>query len=320
MSTTTATTEPRAVVLDCDPGTDDALALWLALASPEIDLRLITVAGGNVGLDRTLANARAIVGLSGRAIPVVGGADRALLGPFMAEEKVHRADGLAGVELPAGPPAAPGLAVDAIRDLLRAAAPASITLVGLAPATNLALALAAEPALASRVAEIVLMTGAWGEGNWTPAAEFNAWNDPEALAILLASGRPVTLCTLDLTAQALATPERIAAMEAGIPNDGGRACLRAACAIMRAVPPSRRFGHAGHPLHDPCAVAWLLAPGLFGVREVFAAVDCAPGPSRGRTILDRWGRLGHRPNARLLETLDADGFFALLDARLGALP
>lgn len=306
----------RATIIDCDPGTDDAIALLLAMASPEIDLRLITAVGGNVGLHRTLANARALAGLGGTTAPVVAGADRALLRPFEAAAYVHGENGLGGVILPEGPPATPGLAADAIRALLRAAAPASITLVGIGPATNLALALASEPALAERIAEIVLMTGAWAEGNVTPAAEFNAWNDPEALQILLAAGRPVTLATLELTAQALCTPARIAALRAA----GTGAVLDAACAILQSVRPSARLGGMGHPQHDACAVAWLIAPHLFTTRAVFAEVDCRDGGTRGQTLIDRWNRLQRLPNARLLETIDADGFFALLARRLPALP
>ncbi len=303
----------RICVIDTDPGTDDALALWLALASPELDVRLVTVAGGNAGLDRTLPNARAIVGLTGRKVPVVAGADRPLLGTFTAEPRVHGADGIGGVALPEGPPAAPGIAPDAIRALLRAES--RVTLIGIGPATNLALALATEPALAARVEEIVLMTGAWAEGNITPSAEFNAWSDPESLAVLLGCGRPVTLATLELTGQALVTPRRIADLSAA----GRGACLDAACAILGAVPPSRRFGLRGFPLHDPCAVAWLLAPRTFSARRVHVAVECA-GPSRGRTVIDRWERSGAAPNALLLETIDADAFFSLLGDRLSALP
>lgn len=303
----------RVCVIDTDPGTDDAVALWLALASPALDVRLVTVAGGNVGVEHTLRNARAIVGMSGRAVPVVAGAEGPLLGAFVSETRVHGADGLAGVALPEGPPAAPGIAADAIRAVLRSEA--RVTLIGIGPATNLALALATEPALAERVEEIVLMTGAWAEGNITPSAEFNAWSDPESLAVLLAGGRPVTLATLELTAQALVTPDRIAALRAR----GGGACLDAASRIMGGVPASRRFGHRGHPLHDPCAIAWLLAPELFATRDVQVHVECS-GAARGRTVVDRWERSGHAPNARLLETLDAEGFFALLGESLATLP
>jgi purine nucleosidase len=307
---------PRPTIIDCDPGTDDALALWLALASPELDVQLVTVAGGNVGLGRTTANARAVVGLSGRDVPVVGGAERSLMAPFRPETAVHGDDGLGGVILPEGPPLVPGIAADAIRGRLRAAPAAAVTVVGLGPVTNLALAFATEPALVDRVAEIVLMTGAWSEGNITPAAEFNAWNDPEALAVLLGLGCPVTLATLDLTSQAMVTPALVAALAA---RPGG-ACWQAALGILRALPPSRRMQLRGFPLHDPCAIAWLLAPGLFGSREASAEVDCGPGPSRGRTVIDRWQRLGRPAHLRLLETLDAPGFFDLLARRIATLP
>ncbi len=302
----------RVCIIDTDPGTDDALAIWLALAAPQLDVRLVTVAGGNVGIDHTLRNARAIIGLARQPVPVVAGAQGPLLGAFRSETQVHGADGLAGVALPEGPPAAPGIAADAIRDLLRAEP--RVTLIGIGPATNLALALATEPALIGHVEEIVLMTGAWSEGNITASAEFNAWSDPESLAMLLECGRPVTLATLELTGQALVTPDRIAALRAA----GGGACLDAAARILAAVPPSRRFGHRGHPLHDPCAIAWLIDPTLFTHRDVHVHVECG-GIARGRTVVDRWARGGAAANARLLDTLDADGFFALLTGRLASL-
>lgn len=307
---------PKPCIIDCDPGTDDAIALWLALASPELDVRLVTVAGGNVGLERTTANARAVIGLTGRTVPIVAGSDHALVAPFRAETAVHGGDGLAGITLPNGPPLTPGIAADAIRDLLRASPPASVTVIGLGPVTNLALAFATEPALADRVAEIVLMSGAWGEGNITPAAEFNAWNDPEALALLLRLGRPLALATLDLTAQALVTPALIEALA----DRADRACWRAALSILRALPSSKRMNHRGYPLHDPCAIAWAAVPGLFTTRAASAEVELSAGPSRGRTVIDRWGRLDRAPNLTLLETLDARGFFDLLSTRLSALP
>ena len=306
----------RRVLIDCDPGTDDAIALWLALASPELDVAMVTVVGGNVGLDVTLPNARAIVGLAGRDVPVVAGASRALLGAFPDAAEVHGEDGLGGVVLPEGPPAAPGLAADRIREMVRAAGPDGITLVGIGPATNLALALATEPALGANVREVVLMTGAVGEGNVTPSAEFNAYCDPEALQVLLGCGRPVTLATLDVTNQALCTPARVEALRGA----GGGACARATVGIWERVAPSRRSGGAGHEQHDPCALAWLVAPDLFTSRPVWAEVDCGVGPGRGRTVVDRWGTTGHASNARLLETVDAPGFFALLTERLTRLP
>ncbi len=305
----------RTIIIDTDPGTDDAIAIWLALASPELDVGLVTVVGGNVGLAATSRNARAIVALAGRDVPVVDGSDRALLGPFVDAADVHGADGLAGVALPEGRPAAPGLACDAIRALLRAAEPGSVTLVGIGPATNLALALVAEPALLGRVAEIVLMSGAIAEGNITPSAEFNAYCDPEALAILLGLGRPVTLATLDLTNQALCEPRHIAALRAA----GEGACLTATGSIWSGVAPSRRSGGRGHEQHDACAIAWLIAPCLFTHVDVHVGVDLS-GPGRGRTIVDRWARTEARPNVRLLLDLDTEGFFGLLRGRLATLP
>lgn len=306
--------QTRRIVIDCDPGTDDAVAIWMALGAASLDVAAISVAGGNVGLARTLPNALAVAGLAGYGGPVFGGADRPLLGHFTSETRVHGTDGLGGVFLPPGGDAAPGHAVDALRALLRAAA-APVTLVGIAPLTNLALVFATEPALAERVDEVVLMSGAVAEGNITPSAEFNAWNDPEALAVVLGCGRPVRFATLDLTAQALVTPARVAALRAR----GGGKCLEAACDILAALPPSRRMGGRGAPLHDPCAIAWLLAPELFTTRDCNVAVELA-GPGRGRTIADRWGRSGAPVNATLMETLDGDGFFELLGTCLANLP
>ena len=303
------------VILDCDPGTDDAFALMLALASPALDLLAVTVAGGNVGLDLTLRNALSLTALAGASVPVFAGADRPLLGSFTPEPRVHGVDGLGGIALPPGRPPEPELAADAIRRLLRDAA-RPVTLVGIAPATNLALALITEAPLAAKVAQIVLMTGAWGEGNATPAAEFNALNDPEALAILLACGRPVVLATLELTAQAICTPARLASLQACGP---GR-CLRALCDIQATVPLSRRFNGTGAALHDACAITWLLQPDLFTARACAVEVDLGPGPSRGRTLIDRWNRTGNPVNATVLETLDTDGFFSLLAERLVMLP
>lgn len=302
------------IILDCDPGTDDAVALLLALASPELAVAAITVAGGNAPLAQTLANAQGLVALAGADVPVHAGAAHALLGPFPAGHAVHGADGVGGVSLPAGRSArSPSIAADAIRALLRGAA-APVTLVGIGPATNLGLALATEPALAARVGQIALMSGAWGEGNATPAAEFNAWCDPEALAIVLGGGCPLALATLEIGQQAMVTPDRIAALRAA---GGGRA-LATACDILASLPYSPRLRGQGAPLYDPVIIAWLVRPSLFATRECAVTVDCGPGPSRGRTVIDRWGSAP--PNAILLEQLDVDGFFTLLAERLARLP
>ncbi|HEY4041184.1 MAG TPA: nucleoside hydrolase [Rhodopila sp.] len=304
---------PIPVILDCDPGTDDALAIFLALASPELSVLAITVAGGNVGLTHTLRNACELTTLAGSKTPVHAGAARPLLGAFVSAATIHGDNGIGGIILPDGAPPEPGLAADTIRSILREAAE-PVTLIGIGPATNLAIALTTEPELTQRVEKIVLMSGAWAEGNVTPAAEFNAWSDPESLAILLQSGRPVVFATLELTAQALVTSARIAAWRAL----GSGRCLKAACDIQATVPPSPRL--AGTPLHDPCAVAWLIRPDLFTARPCSARVDLGPGPGRGRTLIDRWGRTGDPLNAVVLETLDSPVFFDLLGQRLARLP
>ncbi|MEI7713420.1 MAG: nucleoside hydrolase [Rhodospirillales bacterium] len=306
---------PLPIILDCDPGTDDALALFLALGSPELHVLAVTVAGGNVGLDRTLPNALALVALTGAAVPVYAGADRPLLGAFKSETRVHGTDGLGGIVLPPGGTAQPEHAADAIRRIVRSA-PDPVTLVGIGPATNLALALMTEPAIAANVAQIVLMSGAWGEGNATPAAEFNAVSDPEALAVLLGCGRPIVMATLEIAAQALCTPAHLAAWRAS----GKGRCLFAACDIQASVPFSRRLGGTGAALYDPVALAWLVRPALFATRAASVAMDLGPGPCRGRTIIDRWGRSAAPLNATVLETIDANGFFALLTERFNCLP
>jgi purine nucleosidase len=287
----------------------------LALASPELTVLAITVAGGNVGLNSTLPNTLALTALANSTVPVHAGADRPLIGQFVSEPRVHGADGLGGVVLPPGGSPTPGLAADVIRRILRDAAE-PVTLIGIGPATNLALALTTEPTLTTKVKQIVLMSGAWAEGNVTPAAEFNAWSDPEGLAILLACGRPVVFATLELTAQALTTPARISTWR----TLGNGCCLRAVCDIQSSVPLSPRFGSLGTPLHDPCAVAWLIRPELFTARDCSVRMDLGPGPSRGRTLIDRWNRTGDPLNATVLETVDAVGLFELLGERLALLP
>ena len=301
---------PRPIIIDCDPGTDDAIALWLALASPEIALQAITVVGGNVGIERTLANALALVALAGAEVPVHAGAGQPIRGEFTSAPRAHGENGLAGIVLPPGGAPAPGVAADVIRAHLRAAT-APLTLVGIGPATNLARALMAEPDLAAKIGEIVLMCSAFAGGNITPAAEFNAWSDPEALSVLLAAGRPLTLAPLDLTHQALVTPSRLAHLRAA----GAGTALATACDILAALPPQPTL--PGRPLHDPCAIAWLLRPDLFTARPARVAVSCAEGATRGQTTIAPAPE--EAANALVLETLDTEGFFALLGERLSRL-
>lgn len=303
----------RRTIIDCDPGTDDAVALLLALASPEeIDLLGVTVVGGNVGLERTVANALAVVELAGADVPVFAGAAKPLLRPLVTAAHVHGESGLRGADLP--PPsrrAEDAHAADWIRSVLRDAPPASVQVCAVGPLTNLALAFLTEPAIATAVERIVVMGGAIGLGNVTSAAEFNVYVDPHAAQVVLDAGVPVVLVPLDLTHRAIATPERVERIRAL-----GNPAARAVAGILSAYPPMPRFGGEGGPVHDACAAAWLVAPELMTGRSCHVRVDCTDGPSVGRTVVD-WWKDERRPNALVLDAIDDEGFFELLTARLG---
>ncbi|MBL8837627.1 MAG: nucleoside hydrolase, partial [Alphaproteobacteria bacterium] len=256
-------------IIDCDPGNDDAIALLLALASPEIAVAAITVVAGNVGLDHTSRNARAVAELAGHPVPVHDGAVKPLLRPAPDASHIHGDTGLKGATLP--PPSrapAPGSAADHLRAVLRAAPRRSVTICALGPLTNLALALAIEPGIADGIARIVLMGGAIGLGNTTPAAEFNILADPHAAAIVFAAGAPIVMVPIDLTHQAIATAPRIAAIRAV-----GTAPARLAADLMAGYPPRAKFGFAGGPVHDACAVAYLVRPELMSGRDCRVTID-----------------------------------------------
>lgn len=302
----------RPLVIDTDPGPDDALALWLALASPELGVRAVCTVAGNVGLDETTRNACAVISLAQRRTPVYPGADRPLAGPPLEASRVHGVDGVGGVTLP--PPRIEAESTSACAALL--ALPrvpgSALTLAGLGPVTNLALAVALDPGLRACVADIVLMGGAVSAGIISPRAEFNAGADPEALAILLAgAGPPVTFATLDLTAQATLTESDIAHLAAR----GEGHCLHAAASLLRAIRPGP---DGGRPVHDACAIAYLVRPDLFTSRPCHARV-VLDGPERGLTIFEPHTAEAP-PNARLLETIDRAGFLDLLGERLASLP
>ncbi len=310
----------RPVIIDCDPGQDDAVALLLALASPDqIEVRGVTAVAGNVPLARTALNARKLCTLAGRAeVPVFAGCPRPMLRRLHTAEHVHGKTGLDGAELPE--PEAPlqdRHAVDFIVETLRGAADAGVTLCALGPLTNLAVAIVMAPDILRAVAEIVLMGGAFGEGNTTPAAEFNIYVDPHAAQVVFSSGVPITMMGLDVTHQALTTPERLAAIAAiGTPVAGAVAGMLGFYDRHGVA----RCGMAGGPLHDPCVIAYLLRPELFGGRAAHVAVETGSELTLGRTVVDRW-RLTDRPaNAQVMHRIDADGFYALITERLARLP
>lgn len=308
----------RSIILDCDPGQDDAVAILLALASPdELDLLAITTVAGNVPLALTAANARRLVELADADVPVYAGASRPLLRSLHTAEDVHGSTGLDGSGLPPPKrPLAPGHAARAIIELVRARPAGSVTLVATGPLTNLALALAEAPDLAGRLKEIVLMGGAIGLGNVTPAAEFNIWVDPHAAAIVFAAGVPITMFPLDVTHKVLVTAERLARIEAI-----GSPVARAVFGMLSFYRGRGRTGGAPDgPLHDPCTIAWLLRPQLFSGRACAVAIETESQRGLGRTWVDWFGTTGEPSNAMVMRDADADGFFALLIERLARFP
>ena len=309
----------RRIIIDCDPGTDDALALLLAFASPdELAVLGVTTVAGNVPLPLTSANARRICELAGRAdVPVYAGCARPILRPLITAEHIHGDNGLDGVELPAPTmKLADGHAVDFIIDTVLGSAD-PVTLCPTGPLTNIALAIVKQPAIVERLEGIVLMGGAVGAGNVTPSAEFNIHVDPHAAAVVFGAGAPVTMLGLDVTHQALVTPQRRAAI-AAIGTRVSDKVSGLLAAYDRAD--IERFGEAGSPLHDPCVIAYLLRPELFRGREAHVVVETASAESVGRTIVDLFGALGRPANATVIDSIDADGFFAMLTERLARLP
>jgi purine nucleosidase len=310
----------RQIVIDTDPGIDDAVALLLALACPkELTVAGVVAVGGNLALVATERNARAVCELAGRPeVPVHAGCARPLLSP-PGGSAVHADDGLGGIKLPPPvQPLRPQHGVDFIIETLRAAKPKTVTLCALGPLTDIALALVKAPDIAPRVAEVVLMGGAGFEiGNITPAAEFNIHADPHAAAIVLASAMPITMIPLDATYKALTTLPRLDAL-----RSLGNRCGRLAADMLASFERARtgKFGERGAALHDPCVIAYLLRPDLFGGRVVNVAVETAGELTSGMTVVDWWGVTDRPANARFLTEADADGVFRLLTERLAHLP
>ena len=311
---------PRKIIIDTDPGQDDAVAILLALASLELDVLGIVAVAGNVPLALTERNARRIVELAGMPeIPVHAGAVRPLVRPSITAEHVHGRTGLDGADLPEPEiPLHPRHGVDFIVETLLAAEPGEVTLCTLGPLTDVALALNRAPEIAPRIREIVMMGGAYFEvGNITPAAEFNVYVDPEAADVVLRSGVPVTMLPLDVTHGALATPERLARFRA-LGNRSG-----AVVADMLGFSErfdKEKYGATGAPIHDPNVIAWLVKPELYHGRLINVVVECASPLTLGMTVADYW-RVTPRPaNAMFLRGVDDDGFFDLLTERLARLP
>ncbi len=307
------------IVVDTDPGQDDAVALLAALASPELEVLAVTTVAGNVPLPLTSRNARIVCELAGRPdIPVHAGCPRPMVRPLVTAEYVHGATGIDGADLPEPTmPLAAGHAVDALIDLLSAAGPDGITVCTLGPLTNLAMAIVKEPAIVAGIRQVVMMGGGFFEGgNTTPAAEFNVYVDPHAAHVVFDAGVDLVMLPLDVTHQALVTPPRLARIRSlGTPVGDAVAGMLEFFERFDV----EKYGAEGGPLHDPCVIAYLLAPDLFGGRRCHVAVETASEQTMGMSLVDWWGVTGQEPNAFVVRTVDADGLFDLLVERLARL-
>nr|WP_314090365.1 nucleoside hydrolase [uncultured Shinella sp.] len=311
--------EPRKIIIDTDPGQDDAAAIMLALGSPELEILGITTVAGNVPLSRTSTNARIILEFCTRTdVKVFAGADKPIARPLVTAEHVHGKTGLDGPELHEPQmPLQEQHAVDFIIETLRSEPEGTVTLCTLGPLTNIATALQKAPDIAGRVRELVMMGGGFFEGgNITPAAEFNIYVDPEAAAVVFQSGIPIVMMPLDVTHKVLTLKSRVARLRE-IGN-------RPATALVEMLEFFERFdvekyGSDGGPLHDPTVIAYLLKPELFAGRDCNVEVETTSPLTSGMTVVDWWQVTGRRHNARVMKDVDADGFFTLLTERVGRL-
>ncbi len=309
----------RKIIIDTDPGQDDAVAILLALASAELDVLGITTVAGNVPLPLTSKNARVVCELAGREdVRVFAGCDRPMARKLVTAEYVHGKSGLDGIALPDPTmPLAEGHAVDFLIETLREEAPGTVTLCPIGPLTNVATAFLRAPDIVPRVAEIVLMGGAYFEvGNVTPAAEFNIYVDPEAADIVFKSGVPIVVMPLDVTHKVLTTRARVEAFRAlGTPV--GHAVASWTDFFERFD--MAKYGSEGAPLHDPCVIAYLLEPDLFTGRHVNVEIEVKGELTLGMTVADWWRVTGRPANAMFMGGIDAGGFYALLTERLARL-
>lgn len=309
----------QSLIIDCDPGVDDAVGLLLAFGSPELDLLAVTTVAGNVSLERTARNARILRQLAGRTeVPVFAGAQRPLRRPPGEAAEFHGAEGLGVLEIfEPDLPSGESTAAQAIVEAVMARPEGAVAMAVMGPMTNLALALRAEPRLAARMGPVVVMGGARSEGgNITASAEFNIWADPDAAAEVFASGCRVTVLGLDVTHQVRATQARIAAIET-LPG----VCARTAASLLRFSQDVERriVGWEWAPLHDPCTVAWLLKPELFRAVPCRIEVETESDLTRGHTAVEFRIDAASARHHWVVEA-DADAVFALIAERLERLP
>jgi inosine-uridine nucleoside N-ribohydrolase len=307
----------RKIIIDCDPGQDDAVALLLAMASAdELELLGITTVGGNVPLALTQRNARMMCDIAGqRDLPVFAGCDRPMKRPLQTAEMIHGKTGINGIEVFEPQTALRNEhAVDFIVETLLAADDASITLVPTGPLTNIGTAISGHAEILPKIEQIVLMGGAMREGgNRTPSAEFNILVDPEAADIVLRCGRPITQMGLDVTHQVLSTSDRVERIRAL-----GNPVAEAAAGMLSFFDrfDTKKYRSRGAPLHDPCTVAWLLKPGLFEGKLCNVSVETQSELTLGHTAVDFWHVTDRPHNVNWIHRVDADGFYTLLTERL----
>ncbi|MDC9825852.1 nucleoside hydrolase [Devosia sp. ZB163] len=311
----------RKIIIDTDPGQDDAVAILMALASPQdFDILGIVAVAGNVSLAQNARNALKVVELAGRKdIAVYAGCERPMRRTLVTAEHVHGETGLDGPDLPL-----PKLkieeqhGVDFIIDTLMAHESGTVTLATLGPLTNVAMAMVKEPRIIPRIEEIVMMGGGYFEmGNITPAAEFNIYVDPDAADVVLRSGVPIAMLPLDVTHMILSTPERLARIRA-LGNKSGEAVYQMLSFSERFD--LQKYGSNGAPLHDPCVIAYMLKPELFKGRHINVVIETASELTVGMTVADYWGVTSRPRNVMYLRSGDAEGFYALLTERLSRLP
>ncbi|MGC6520766.1 MAG: nucleoside hydrolase [Candidatus Puniceispirillaceae bacterium] len=308
------------LIIDTDPGQDDAVAILLALASPELDLLGITTVAGNVPLDLTQLNARKICDLAGRQdIPVFAGADRPLTGTLVTAEHVHGRSGLDGPILPEPvTPLQEQHAVTFLIETIRAERENSVTIAPVGPLTNIAMALRQAPDIAPRIRQIVLMGGGYFEGgNITPAAEFNIYVDPEAAAEVFCAGIPIVMMPLDVTHKVLTTSARTTRIR----QIGSRTAVAVADMLEFFERfDEEKYGSDGGPLHDPCTTAWMLQPDIFSGRNCNVEIETGSELTKGMTVIDWWQVTDRPHNAFVVGDVDADKFFDLVTERLARLP
>lgn len=306
------------IIMDCDPGQDDALALLLALASPdELDVRGITTLSGNVPLSLTQRNARIICELAGRPdMKVFAGCDRPMVNDLITAEVVHGGTGINGIDV--YEPAMPlqeQHGVDFIIETCMAAGAHEITLVPTGPLTNIAMALVKEPRIVEKIDRIVLMGGAMREGgNFSASAEFNILVDPHAAHVVFKCGRPIVAMSLDVTHQVLTNAERLARIKAlGTPVATAAHDMLAFFERFDVA----KYGSVGAPLHDPCTIAYLLKPDLFETKLCNVEVDIHSPLTQGHTAVDFWHITDRPKNCHWATHVDVEGFYDLLIKRLG---